>query len=111
LLIISNTSCSDGPFFLGIKHQQILISLLDLRSLTHENQVDCLLSVEMWLDKFGDCRHAYRSCWETWMRWVKANGWPDATPEGLVEFQEKAQGRDRYKVLDLAQRHVHVLTI
>ena len=40
------------------------------------------------------------------MRWLKENGWPDATPEELIEFQEKAEGRDRYKILDLAQRHI-----
>jgi len=40
------------------------------------------------------------------MHWLKGNGWPDATAEGLIEFQEKAEGRDRYKILDLAQKHI-----
>lgn len=58
--------------------------------------------VERWA---GD-RYYYKVIFNDWLKWLKARGWPDPTPEGLVAFQERAAGRERYRLLDLIGEYV-----
>jgi len=45
--------------------------------------------------------------WNVFLRWLRTQrGWENATPEGLVEFQEAATGRKRFEILNLIQKHV-----
>ena len=66
------------------------------------------LSLDDWLSRFGpETRKVYAGQWNVWMNWVrKQPNWSDATEEKLIEFQENANGKGRYIVLDLIQRYV-----
>ena len=54
-----------------------------------------------------DTRRVYRGFWNLWIDWLKTQkGWEDASAEKLIEKQENSNGKGRYEVLDLVQRHV-----
>ena len=65
--------------------------------------------VDVWMSKLtsDDARRVYRNKWGLWMQWLRQQeGWADATEEKLLEYQENANGKGRYIILDLVQRYV-----
>lgn len=70
-------------------------------------------SVENWLGRMGDttARNHRINFW-VWMAWMKENGgaFKDMNPDELVEYQRDAEtNRQRYEILDVAQKYIHGL--
>lgn len=61
-----------------------------------------------WLERLSSSSRQSRfSNFSVFMDWLRGqSGWADVAPEGLLEFQEKAVGRERYALLNLIQKHV-----
>jgi len=65
-------------------------------------------AVEVWLGRVSaGSRRSHLVRWRAFMAWLRGQpGWADATPEGLLDFQEGASGRRRFEVLNLVQGYV-----